>query len=405
MGNPNYSAENINKLILGTPGLRTTKEHLFELNKNSRVVEFRPSYAGHGNDNGYRIYLTGYAQFLLKLERSYDNFSLQKDINSLRARPRPSEAGFRDPGSIDTWVMDGTKHHLFYKITPGQILVFNITVKKSVWKSRASNEEAALYKVTLGGDGEWKRQRVARVTTQYAAINGILNNLHKATWLMAEHLKTQFKGEVIKEFTLFHNPSRGALKDAKETMADHSGKTQAVTKAFADILVQTQDYGNPVKWIAHSQGGLIFKQAVVWLNNGRRDQPMEVDNNDDYTEIVNRKVKPLNKHSVAFRAAPVNDRLTEAHMKAAKINVIGIHTHPHDAVSKILGFNTLNPITLFKSLANLPSSIGGTPYTSTHTLAPDKKTLDKWRKEYPKQQWPKHSEGKHKPFLPIPKSV
>jgi len=401
---PNYDHNSINNLIIRSPGLRTTKEYLAKLNDGTNIVEFRPAYAGYDNNNGYRIFLTGYADYILKLEQSYEGFAvvaLQRNINALRSRPRPQEAGYRNPGSIDTWVVEGDKHHIYYKISNGQILIFNITVKNATWTARAKNETAGLYKVTIGPNGDWKRQRVTRITTEYAAINGILNNLHKATWLLAEHLRMQYKKE-IKEFTLFHNPSRGAKKDAGETLADHSGKTTAITKTFAKLLVDTQDNGHSVKWVAHSQGGLIFCQAVVWLNNGKKDYPPESNAEENYFPTL--KAKVLDKHSVAFRGAPVNNSNTRRHMKASKIEINGMHSHPNDPVAKILGFNTLNPVALLKAFANLSDTIGGTAYNSPHTFSPDKETLKKWKKLYPKHDKPDNIEISTRSGFPDGKS-
>lgn len=386
-----YDVASINRLVLGSGGIRAASEEVIRLNKLGKVYAFKsPHTGGKVSKNGFPVFFTGYANYIMQLEKNYPTFaSLNSYINELRSRPRPMECGFKRPESIDTWVLGKPTHNIYYKISNGQILIFNIVLKKKTWNARAKGETDALYKITKLSDNSWKKEVVTSVTTEYAAINGILNNLDKAIWLMADHLESQFDEKASDVFTLFHNPSGGVAEDGKETALDLNGKTQEITKKFANLLESTQAAGVNVKWVAHSQGGLIFKQAVLWLNNGRSDEipgynpempisPTNTPKKDD--------VKSLDKHSVAFHSAPIHNSAADIHLKNAKVTILEIRAHPNDAVPQLLGLNTINPKKIFMSIANLPYIIGGTSMVSVHTRTPSVEQHNQRKNAFPQNK-------------------
>ncbi|WP_413662607.1 hypothetical protein ACG1BZ_15500 [Microbulbifer sp. CNSA002] len=97
--------------------------------------------------------------------------------------------------------------------------------------------------------------------TEYAAINGMLNELDYATELMGAHVQHAF-GKGVTEFTLFHNPTGDLLADGWESFRDKIGWTTDVAKQFSAVLGNIQSRGKGVSWVAHSQGGIIFSEAV-----------------------------------------------------------------------------------------------------------------------------------------------
>nr|WP_158678919.1 RHS repeat-associated core domain-containing protein [Pseudoalteromonas sp. T1lg75] len=184
---------------------------------------------------------------------------------------------------------------------------------------------------------------VDEVTTEYAAINGMLNNLDRAKSLMGEHVRHAY-GKDINEFTLFHNPTKGLVADSWEALRDKVGLTTDITKQFSSVLGKTQASGMKVNWVAHSQGGIIFSEAVRY-NEGN-----------------------LSNMRVAFHAGGNNRWVTNRILKSANVSNKGYLDHPYDPVPAIGGFNTLNPIRIIGSIMQLYNVGYGTQQESPHTL-------------------------------------
>ena len=192
--------------------------------------------------------------------------------------------------------------------------------------------------------GGWKvTHETQSVETDKAAINGMLNQPGYAAWLMSQHVEKEF-GEGVDKFTLFYNPTKGAFADGLESLRDKLGFTTEVAKQFSEVLKQSQNSGRQVDWVAHSQGGIIFSEAV------------RVSQSD------------LSNNSVAFHSGANNQWVTNSIMEGAGVRVIGYRDHPFDPVPNIAGFNTLNPVKLIGSVFALPFVIWGGPEQSPHTL-------------------------------------
>ena len=131
-------------------------------------------------------------------------------------------------------------------------------------------------------------------------------------------------------FTLYHNPTRGGPADFWESTRDKLGLRTDVTRLFVDILGDTQRRGKPVHWLAHSQGGIIFSQAVrdyveKGLYRGRQ---------------LLREERRLDKLKVIYDGAAVHVATTDALMKKAGIE--SKHwMDPADPVYQIAGGNAL----------------------------------------------------------------
>jgi len=181
---------------------------------------------------------------------------------------------------------------------------------------------------------------------------------------MPFHLQNAYKGETIKEFTLFHNPTTSFLGDTWESTRDKLGITNPMTKRFAKILEETQQYNGETKWVAHSQGGAIFAQAVHYLNK--------------------KNGVSLDGQTVYFQGHANNMLVTKPILKKAgvKLHKEGYNNNPFDGVPQIIGLNAVTDLLLsfgFGSIGRLlaaplaiipglvPFSFTGNPKISPHT--------------------------------------
>ncbi len=317
-------------------------------------------------DNGYQLLLTGYAAKILENEQAYDYFaSLQRAIVSLRGNPRPTFGGYLKKGTVDTRSLESDYHHISYNIANGQVLIFNITLKDYIKLQRDKHEKIGLYKVKKIRPSVWKTEKVDRVTTPYAAVNGQSNDLGKATWLMGAHLEWEFGENNANEYTLFHNPSVGGPGDTWESVQDKFGITTDVTKKLSEILVKSQEYKHQIQWMAHSQGGLIFAEAVRYHLNGNSSWALTGGFNGIFRKD---KGESLNMHSVAFHGNANNNLRSSVLFKRAGIDVIATRANDYDMVNTIIGLNTLNPWRLIGSAVYSGHVMGGTTQQSPHTL-------------------------------------
>jgi len=159
------------------------------------------------------------------------------------------------------------------------------------------------------------------------------------------HLLDAYKEDNIEEFTLFHNPTVSGVSDSYESFRDKIGITTSMTKSFSKLLHETQKKKKDVKWVTHSQGGLIFSQAV---------------------KFHNKKIGSLlNNHTVFFQASANNMLVTKRILKKAgvKLHNKGYNNSPVDGVPQFIGANALtdvfttSPLTSIPRLALLPLSV------------------------------------------------
>ena len=202
-------------------------------------------------------------------------------------------------------------------------------------------------------EGAWEiGDPVLQVTTRHAAVNGMLNELGKAAWLMGVHLDAAYRTANPEEYTLFHNPSEGGFADVVECMWDKpaiNGSHNA--NHLAAVLRQRQLSGQITEWVVHSQGAIIFNAAVVQHNM--------------------RHGTPLNKHRAAVHGSGANLARLRANLRTAQIELVHGRGNPFDTVPNVFGANRLGFSSLVRSLASfglVVSDNGGNVGISPHTL-------------------------------------
>lgn len=369
-------AQIINRHIFSEGRIQLSPQEIMLLNSQA-PTPFRASYNASPLDSGYRILLSGYANTILARERKFRfGIALETSLNSLKSNPRPI-TGFVKKGTVDTRKMDSQFHTIWYRVFSGQVLVYNIEPKASIQLARDKLEKVDVYKVKKNPQGVWKQvEKVSSVTTQYAAVNGQSNNLDKATWLMGAHLEFEFGKGSIKEFTLFHNPSIGGAGDTWESVRDKLGITTQVTKKFSALLQKTQQEGNETKWVAHSQGGIIFAEAVRYHLNGNSSWASMGGFNGIFRKD---KGSSLNKHSVAFHGNANNNLRSKALFNRAGVKVISVRSNDYDMVNTVIGLNTANPWRIIGSAVYANLLFSGSVNQSPHTLMHD--GFDAWDKQ------------------------
>ncbi len=360
-----FDAKIINKHIFSEGSIQMHPSEIQQLN-NQPPVPFKTSYHNKPLDSGYRVFLSGYAnQVYLKEQKLSFRQALEAGVNSLRSNPRPG-TGYQRKGGVDTRSIDIGFFYIWYKISNGQVLVYNIEPKKSIQLERDRLEKVGIYKVKKTATGVWRSDGVVNtVSTKFAAVNGQSNNLAKATWLMGAHLDFEFGKNTVNEYTLFHNPSVGGPGDTWESVRDKIGVTTEVTKKFSQLLQSTQKAGNETKWIAHSQGGLIFSEAVRYHLNGNSSWAIAGGFNGIFRKD---KGESLNLHSVAFHGNANNNFRSKALFKRAGVEVLATRANDYDMVNTIVGLNTVNPWRMLGSVVYANHVFSGSLQQSPHTL-------------------------------------
>jgi len=325
--------------------------------------------------HGRTIYIEPAAQeFLLDLN-GYDQVQVCKGIEALASTPSPQDgmASTLRPDFLKAKLANASifNYLIKYGISSSAISINSIKLNKDILGSQkdSSMERAALYEIERIGktkftsastlseieslkDESWRAKgAVRKVVTRHAAVNGMLNDFRKAGWLMGVHADVAFNKDEFNSFTLFHNPSQTAKLDFYESVRDNLGATTENAKQLSAILRQVQQDGQPVKWIVHSQGGIIFKQAIAY-------------------HLKHYSGQSLNLNSVVFHSGGNNKRITNK-----LLDKVGIRReapdrdNPFDMVPNLAGFNHLSPAAVCRSLrfskkvAGENTSIAESPHT------------------------------------------
>ncbi len=342
-------------------------------------VRYNPGAVFNSNlpaKSGYEVYLAGYADSVVQGIESYaDKMAINRALTSLVSNPRPINEGFQKTGAVDvrafkTGEISTNRYKIEYRILSGQVLVYNIEMLDKFQEAMNRAEKAGLYHIRKSKEGFWKidskPNTVPAVETKYAAVNGMLNNRLKAAWLMGRHLEAQYgRGENITEYTLFHNPSGGFLADGWESVRDKFGFTTDVAKKLSHVLQDVQQRGKPVNWVVHSQGALIFMEAVRYHLNGNSSWAIFGGFNGAFGK---NEGKSLDMHTVAFHGSANNKLRSSVLLERANIQVQGYLAHPYDFVHQIIGLNTLSPKKLVGSAVYADHVIFGSTEQSPHTL-------------------------------------
>jgi hypothetical protein len=389
------SRDEINYLTMHFGGLQVSPKQMAKLNKGP-ATPFADSLDSPGAVGGYQVILSGYADYIYQQERASNDFaSLEKLLRGLRSNPRPLDGQIKK-GSVSTYQFSNVDFIIQYRIASGQVVVFNIQPQNKLQKARDKLETPGLYSVKKNSKGIWSVEgKTSEVRTAHAAVNGMLNNLTKATWLMGSHIEYAY-GKNISRYTLFHNPTGGPGTDLWECVRDKMGFSTAVTKQFSQVLTQTQSAGNKTKWVAHSQGGLIFTEAVRYALNGNSSTALNQLKLNGVRHADKGSV--LDNHKVTFHGNANNIWRSKRLMERAGIDILAVHIHDYDFVGNFLGANTSSLRKIVGSTLYLPHVIDGSIAQSPHTTMQSQKEWEKQMKTGP-------GTGKNKPQQAFEKTV
>lgn len=325
---------------------------------------------------GNPIFIEPRAQTFFDSLNGYDQVIVAKGIDDLRSVKYPTDGGqhsFRpmfwrakkDPGVIGNYLIK-------YEVGADKVIVTDVALNTRVLLQapKPSQEKNALFKVKRQNSerlndkfmpdtkmdalkSAWgQASPVHSVQTTHAAVNGMLNELNKASWLMGVHLDYAYDKDNLKEYTLFHNPSEGAFPDFYESVRDQIGLTTENAKHLAAVLQQIQASGKQVKWTVHSQGGIIFKEAIRYhLKKGGGS---------------------LNKNSVVFHAG--GNKKTDTERLLLKVDIqknTPDRDNPFDLVPQLAGLNDISCSTVKRCVAFIPKVAGKDGQLETespHTL-------------------------------------
>ncbi len=361
-----FDVATTNNLIFAKGSIQTSPQHLQHLN-NAAPVAYIPPHLGRVPESGYQVYLTGYASYVLNMGwESNLAVKLGMILQQLRSIPRPMQGGYKLRGSIDTRKIETPEFAVWYKVNNGQILILNIEPTQRFALQRARAEKTGLYKVKRNEDGSFSEVKATTIDTPYAAVNGQSNDLIKAKWLMAQHLAFEYGTTAGEEYTLFHNPSRGGGWDTWESVQDKLGFTTEMTRQFSALLQQTQQAGKEVKWVAHSQGGIIFAEGVRYFLNGNSSWAMLGGLNGAYKK---KEKISLDRHSVAFHGNANNNGRSQVLFERAGIKVHAVRGNDNDFVYNIIGANARNLWSVVGSAVYWRHVTSGSVQQSPHTMA------------------------------------
>jgi hypothetical protein len=264
------------------------------------------------------------------------------------------------------------EYEIIYAIGDMHIEVLDINFNEKAQIQNAKNEKPTMYRVVRDENDLWEitPQKVQNIDTKYAAVNGQSNNLEKATWLMGRYLEHHYGRSQVKEYTLFHNPSEGGGLDTWESSRDKLGGvlTTPITKLFSKTLEESQALGKPIKWVAHSQGTIIYTQAVNYYNKGRSGSSLV----GAYKKLNDATHKgSLSQHSVTFQGTGAHVNSAKRILNKAGIELIAEKSHRYDAVYQVIGLNCLSTgdaVGAIGSLVYARHTLKGTVGQSPHTF-------------------------------------
>lgn len=322
---------------------------------------------------------------ILRALNDFDRRKVAEELLDIALHPNRLDA---DTGRRDwfqrllpsRYPFKGYHYKIRYAIVPGRpVVIVDIFLDRDLLRSKLpdSMQRNALYRVNklgaarfttdfkrLGSEPDevvetlaigWNTRNPTpayRVDTLHAAVNGMQNNLAKAAWLMGTHLETAYANDdrPIDNYTLFHNPTDGRNRDLFECAFDKQNLMECShnSRHLAAVLVEAQRRGHRTRWVAHSQGAIIFITAVEFAlkHDGIR----------------------LDRHSVCLHGAGCNIRRAELACTRAGITIERVRNNPFDAVPNIFGPNDWSLSGLKRSLKFFGLVSDGGPLASPHTL-------------------------------------
>jgi len=321
--------------------------------KQAQFMPFKPSWLNKLRSPlqsaGYYVLLSRSTLAFMDRLSPYQKMALSQKLYSLSGNPRSDKARHMKNTTDKYYIPEeNTGFSITYEVLSGKVFVTSIVPDldaKGVHK-----EIPALYHIEESETGVTSRKiGYGEIKTASAAVNGQSSIHQRAIILMLTHVRHAY-GEHLSEYTLFHNPSDGRIWDSYESSLDKRGHTTGVAKELSKALQGVQNAGKPVNWVAHSQGGIIFTQAVRHhLAHGGG---------------------PLDKNAVKFHASANNNRQSDSILAQAKIKVHGYNNRPFDFVPK-LGGNDLSTGKIIGSITHSLYVTRSSEKRSPHTLPYD----------------------------------
>ncbi len=224
-------------------------------------------------------------------------------------------------------------------------MLYQVKRQSSITYNKAMNK-TELNKLQSSWSDE--PEPVTQVKTMHAAVNGMNNDLIKAAWLMGTHLDAAYQGDGIKAYTLFHNPTDKSFLDIAECAFDKRlGRKSHNAQHLAAVLAQNNQQAKQVKWVAHSQGAIIFCAALEHYSikySGR-----------------------LSTQELAIHGSGANLQRLKRMAEKAGMKVNSIRNNPFDLVPNIAGVNDLSPSSLARSFKFsglvFDDNVGASPHT------------------------------------------
>jgi hypothetical protein len=194
---------------------------------------------------------------------------------------------------------------------------------------------------------DWETPKpVSIAKTIHVTINGMLNDLNKAAWLMGVHTQAAYRKDNVKAYTLFHNPSDGGGLDLMECLYDKSGLNSHNAQQLSSILVHQAR--KPTKWTVHSQGAIIFHSALThYKRNGGG---------------------ALNQHQLAIHGSGTNVAQLKSIAQSMSVQIVGVRNNPFDLVPNVIAGNNRSPGSLARCLTFGNLVVGNNIGASPHTL-------------------------------------
>jgi len=301
--------------------------------------QFKKELIPIGYKNGYDIYIHKIAlESLYGISDKYTADRIERVIYSLTSIPRKlTNDSYAFKNSVDHRKQVVGDYEISYRIISGEVTIYSIGIVTNAFLQKAKQEKPGLYHVKFDPKRGWSKencQKTDKIKTKHAAVNGMLNDHEKAVWLMASHVKHAYGS--ITEYTLFHNPSDGAKSDLWECSQDKVGNSSGLAIQLAEHLRQAQSDDNDISWVAHSQGGLIFSEAVRYHLNGNSKWAITGGFNGAFSKKFRNS---LDKHTITFHSSGSNHLRSEMLCKRAGITVLPSQANRFDGVNKIAGLN------------------------------------------------------------------
>ncbi|QUX92664.1 hypothetical protein CYL31_15220 [Marinomonas sp. A3A] len=321
-----------------------------------------------------KVQFTCQALAMLSSLNSYDTDMVVKEILQIYAHPNGQSVTKHSRNPLrrlwrNKYPFRNYHYLIDFELVNGNILIQDIYFDTQLYGSKApfSAERTMLYEVKRKSPAKYDKAKteddirtltrawddnprpVPNVRTAHAAVNGMQNELTKASWLMGTHLDAAYSSDGIEAYTLFHNPTDEVKLDLVECIFDKKkGRKSHNAEHLAAILAQNNQQRKQVKWVAHSQGAIIFCAAL---------------------EVYRLKYgKPLTTQQLAIHGSGANlERLKRA-ASYAGLHVNSIRNNPYDLVPNLAGRNDLSKSSLARSLRFKTLVFGNDPAASPHTL-------------------------------------